>query len=399
MRWLLPLTFACLAAIAGCGRQELSEEERRVVASLSLAALPALPPDPTNRVADLPQAAVLGEALFFDTGLSIDGSVSCATCHLPDRQFQDDRPLAKGVGTARRRTMPLAGVAYSPWQFWDGRKDTLWSQALGPMEDKAEHGGNRVGLVRAMASTHRGAYEAVFGALPALDVLPDAASPLGTPAEQAAWGTMIEADRMAVDTAFANMGKALAAYVRTITFASTRFDRFAQAVVAGQSPQGDAVFSDLELEGLRLFIGKASCIDCHNGPRFTDDDFHNTGVPPVAGLPEDLGRATGIEEALRDPFNCLGRFSDGTEQDCGELTFAKRDAPEFIRAYKTPSLRGAASRPPYMHAGPIGNLDAVIDHYSAAPAAVSGRSELRGVVFTDRGRRALVAFLRTLDVQ
>jgi len=399
MRGLLPALLLVTAVLAGCSRQELTEAEKTTVASLALSALAPLPADPTNRVADLPQAAALGEALFFDTGLSLDGTVACASCHLPDRQFQDDLALGQGIGVMNRRTMPLAGAAWSLWQFWDGRKDSLWAQALGPLENAVEHGSNRTALVRHVSANHGAAYEALFGALPVMDGLPQAAGPLGDADEREAWEAMGEAERRAVDTAFANIGKAIAAFERGIAFEPTRFDHFAEALAAGRAPEGEAGFSDLELEGLRLFIGKAGCIDCHNGPRFTDDDFHNTGVPPVSGLPQDLGRATGITDALADPFNCLGAFSDGTPADCDELRFAKRDAPELTRAYKTPSLRGAASRPPYMHAGQFATLEAVVEHYSSAPEAISGTSELRGVIFTDRGRQALVAFLRTLDAQ
>ena len=109
---------------------------------LSLGALEALPPDPSNRWAEDERAADLGHRLFFDARLSANGRVSCATCHDPDRDFQDGVPLAKGVGTTERRTMPVAATAYSPFLFWDGRKDSQWAQALGPLESPVEHGGN-----------------------------------------------------------------------------------------------------------------------------------------------------------------------------------------------------------------------------------------------------------------
>lgn len=393
----LALLGAAIALAAGCGQQEFSEQEKRVIASLSLSALPDLPPDPSNRVADSEVAAALGARLFFDTGMSANGEVACATCHLPERQFQDDLALAKGIGTTNRRTMPLANVAYSPWQFWDGRKDSLWSQALGPLEDAVEHGSDRTALARYVAETYGARYESAFGPLPEMGAWPESAGPLGGDTARAAWEAMEEEDRRAVDTVFANIGKALDAFQRTIRHEPTRFDRFADAVAAGERPEGDAALTPLEIEGLRLFIGKANCIDCHNGPRFTDDHFHNTGVPPVPGLPEDRGRAAVIQKILDDPFNCLGKFSDAGADDCGELRFMVTDSPELERAFKTPSLRGAASRPPYMHSGQIATLEDVIDHYSQAPEPVSGIGQISPVIFTDRGRQALIAFLRTLD--
>lgn len=386
-------------ALAGCSEEEFSAEEKRLIGQLRLSQLGPLPPEPTNRVADDPAAAALGASLFFDVRMSRDGTVACATCHKVDRQFQDDLPLARGIGVTDRRTMVLANVAHGPWFFWDGRKDSLWSQALGPLEDAREHGGNRTAYARFVADRYGERYERIFGPLPDLAGLPTDASPLGTEDERAAWKAMDEASRREIDTVFANIGKAIAAFERTIVHEETRFDRFAEAVVAGREPEGDAAFSALEIEGLKLFIGKANCVTCHNGPRFTDDFFHNTGVPPVPGLPEDRGRAQAIERLLADPFNCLGPHSDAGPEVCDELRFMARNDHEMVRAFKTPSLRGAASRPPYMHSGQFSTLDEVIDHYSRAPEAPAGHSELQGVIFTDRSRAALIAFLKTLDAE
>jgi len=397
LRLVSSLVLPALAlALAACNPSALSEEEKAVVASLSLDALPPLPADPTNRVADDRRAAAFGATLFFDTDFSANGAVSCGTCHQIDRQFQDDLPLAKGIGTTDRRTMPLAGVAWSPWQFWDGRKDSLWAQALGPMEDAREHGGDRTSFARLVAQKYRSRYEGIFGPLPELAGLPEHASPKGDAPAQAAWQAMPGDKRDEIDTVFANLGKAIAAFERSIQHPQTRFDRFAAALASGRKPEGDAVFSDLETEGLKLFIGKAQCVTCHNGPRFTDEHFHNTGVPAVPGLPQDRGRAQAVAQVLADPFNCQGRFSDAPDR-CDELRFMIREGEELERAFKTPSLRGAASRPPYMHSGQIATLEEVIDHYSRAPASEGGHSELDPIIFTDRGRAALIAFLKTLE--
>lgn len=389
--------FAALLALAACSGEEFSEEEKRLIGQLRLSELGPLPPEPTNRVANDPAAAALGASLFFDVGMSRNGTVACATCHQVDRQFQDDLPLARGIGVTDRRTMPLANVAHGPWFFWDGRKDSLWAQALGPLEDAREHGGNRTAYARFVVEHYGERYERIFGPLPELSGLPANASPLGTTEERAAWTAIDEKRREEIDAVFANIGKAIAAFERTIVHEETRFDRFAEAVVAGHKPGDDAIFSALEIEGLKLFIGKANCITCHNGPRFTDDFFHNTGVPSVPGLPEDRGRAQAFERLLADPFNCLGPHSDAGPEACDELRFMARNEHEMVRAYKTPSLRGAASRPPYMHAGQFATLEEVITHYSTAPDAPAGTSELEDVVLTDRGRMALIAFLKTLD--
>lgn len=392
---------ACLpAALAGCGEPEFSDADKAVIASLSLASLPPPPTDTTNRFADMPAAAALGATLFFDQRLSRDGSVSCSTCHKIDRQFQDDLPRAVGVGLNNRRTMPLEGVAWSPWLFWDGRRDSLWAQAVTPLEDPVEHAGNRTAYARFMFDNFHDRYERIFGAFPPLDGLPPDASPLGTPAERAAWASMTPAQQEAVDTVFVNIGKAIAAFERSLTFPETRFDRFATALSAGRQPAAKDELSPQERAGLKLFIGKAECVRCHNGPRFSDGHFHNTGVPPVAGLPEDLGRETGVAKVAADPFNCLGRFRDGPDTACAELRFMTTGKPELRRAFKTPSLRGVADRAPYMHAGQIATLEGVIDHDASAPQPADGsHSELNPLTLSQREKNELAAFLKTLSAE
>jgi cytochrome c peroxidase len=205
---------------------------------------------------------------------------------------------------------------------------------------------------------------------------------------------MPETDREAVNRVFANIGKAIAAFERTIEPAPTRFDAYASALGSGRSA---GILTEDEIAGLSLFIGKGECINCHNGPLLTDNHFHNTGVPAAPGLPEDLGRASGAKLVREDPFNCLGQYSDAGEGDCSELRFMADDGHELLRAFKTPSLRGAASRPPYMHAGQVATLADVVAHYNAAPAAPAGHSELRPLSLSETERRQLVAFLATLN--
>ncbi|MER8553671.1 c-type cytochrome [Mesorhizobium sp. M0976] len=390
------LALVMVAVLAGCGRPEFSDAEKQTVASLALSKLPPLKPDTTNRFADVPAAAALGSTLFFDTGMSGGGTVSCSTCHKIDRQFQDDLPQAVGVGRTNRRTMPLAGVAHDPWFFWDGRRDSLWAQALTPLENPLEQAGNRAAFAHYIKARFGERYERIFGPLPDLSGVPANASPLGTDAERAAWNAMPASRAEEVDRVFANIGKAIAAFERSIAPPQTRFDRFATDLAVGAEPQGDAVFSPEEILGLKLFIGKGNCVTCHNGPRFTDGSFHNTGVPPVVGLPPDRGRVDAVMQVEADPFNCFGTFRDGDASACRELRFMVKAGPELIRGYKTPSLRGAATRPPYMHAGQFSSLDEVVAHYSKAPASVEGVSEIHPLQLSDRERAALVAFLKTL---
>ena len=333
------------------------------------------PPDPSNRVADSAAAARLGRALFSDTSLSANGRVSCASCHKPELGFQDGRRRGRGLATVPRRTMTLVGAAGQPWLFWDGRKDSLWSQALGPLENAKEHGLTRVEVVRAVARSHRAAYEAVFGPLPRLDGLPRRASPLGDEAAGRAWARMRPADRRAVSRAFANVGKAIEAYERGIRPKPARFDRY----VAGAD-----VLSEQEIAGLRLFVGEGHCIDCHSGPLFTNGEFH------VTGRTDDPGRAAALALVRADEFNCLGPFSDAPAEDC-----AVRFLPRTARrgAFKPPSLRNVTRRAPYLHAGQLATLGAVLRRYDDPPTG----TELHALHLGGDQLDALAAFLGTLE--
>lgn len=390
-------TAALAAVLSGCSDAGFSDTEKRTIASMSLSALAPMPEDPTNRFADDAGAAALGATLFFDTGMSRDGNVACGTCHRIDRQFQDDLPRGKGVGETNRRTMPLAGVARDPFFFWDGRRDSLWSQALTPLENPLEHAGTRTAYAHYIKRRFGERYERIFRPLPDLSSLPASAGPFGTPTEQAAWAGMADAQRDGVNRLYSDLGKAIAAFERSLVHGQTRFDRFADALAQERQPSAGDDLTSEERQGLRLFIGKANCSTCHTGPRFTDNHFHNTGVPPVKGLPVDRGRVAVLAEVLADPFNCLGKFRDGGEEACGELRFMQKSSPELVRAYKTPSLRGVAERPPYMHSGQFATLEQVVDHYATAPKAVEGETEIHAVALSDRERAALVAFLKTLS--
>ena len=364
---------------------------------LWIGSLPELAPDPSNAYADDLQAARLGQKWFFDTRFSSNGQVACGTCHLPNKLFQDGTPLARGVGTTTRRTMTIIGTAYSPWLFWDGRKDSQWAQALGPLESAVEHGGNRTQYAHLIAQHYRNEYEALFGPLPDLAHLPPSAGPVDDPQASAAWRAMAPEDQAAVSHIYANMGKAIAAYERLIMPGASRFDGYVEAVLAGDRPIMQASFTSDEVAGLRLFIGKGNCIDCHNGPLLTNNEFHNTGVPTGAGLPEDTGRLLGAQQVLADEFNCLSVYSDAQAAQCGELRFLVADDHDLARKFRPPSLRNVAERAPFMHAGQFATLEEVLAHYNRAPEASAGHSELNPLKLSEREIGQLIAFLKTLS--
>ena len=372
-----------------------SKDERAVLASLQLSKLEPAPSDRSNAVEGQASAAALGKRLFFDRRFSANGAVSCASCHDPAKQFQDGIPLGTGVAVGARRSMPVVNAGHSPFLFWDGRKDSVWAQALGPLEDPKEHGGNRLRFAHLLAEHYGADYQKVFGAMPDLDKLPANAGPFGSAAEQAAWQALAEPQRRLVSNVFANGGKALAAYQKTLSYGESRLDRFVKATLAGDA-RGANVLSDGEVRGLRLFINKAQCVTCHNGPLLTDHHFHNTGVAPRDPLHPDVGRMQAIAQVKADEFNCLGPYSAATDQ-CDELRFIASAEPAMLGAFRTPSLRNVALRPPYMHAGTLATLTDVVHHYATAPAAVAGRNERQPMQLSAREVADLVAFLGTLS--
>jgi cytochrome c peroxidase len=216
---------------------------------------------------------------------------------------------------------------------------------------------------------------------------------------------MPRSSRDAVNRVYANMGKAIAAFERTIVYGESRFDRYAQATVSSDG-RGQEVLTLQEVRGLRLFLGKGQCVTCHNGPQLSDHAFHNTGVPPLDKSAPDRGRADGLKKLLGDEFNCLGRYSDAKPAQCGELQFLAANDPGQLAAFRTPSLRNVAERPPYMHAGQFATLEQVLRHYAASPKAALGHSELAQagekhadrqlVQLSEQDVRDLVAFLATL---
>lgn len=348
-----------------------SEQEVRSILSMSPEGGPLLPASPSNAYADDPEAAKLGQFLYFDKSLSKNGEVSCASCHAPDKGFADGRRLARGIGETGRGAPTLLNAAFNRWQFWDGRTDSLWSQALQPLEADMEHGTNRMAVAHVIASSpaYREAYEAIFGELgdfsdaarfPA-DARPIPAEP--ERAEHVAWMAMAEQDRRAVNRVFANVGKALEAYERKLVSVDADFDSFAQALRRGDA-DGMKVLSDSAKRGLKFYLGDAGCDLCHNGPMFSNLEFHNLGLGARDWLSnDDAGRFVGADQLAEDIFNAAGEFSDAGNSFQPHLTYLLR--AEFVQqgAFKTPTLRNIAQTAPYMHGGEFETLGDVIKFY------------------------------------
>ncbi|MEM7232745.1 MAG: cytochrome c peroxidase [Planctomycetota bacterium] len=400
---LTTLTFAfCALALgwscdggSGIGKSHalFSDEEWDIVRSLAFWADP--PADPTNAVADDAAAAMLGQKFFFDSRFSgplvhpdnenaaeggngsvgTVGAISCARCHDPDAGFSDRTSVpatsSLAAGRTQRHTQSVLNAAYQDWFFWDGRADSLWSQALGPIESPDEHNFNRVGVVQLIFSKYRGEYEAIFGAMPSFDddtrfpqvPNPPAFEGQGRPGDGPggagldSFDEISESDQALVNEAFANFGKSIAAYERQLVSRNSAFDRF----VDGEENAIGAAAK----RGLKLFIGDAFCVSCHNGSNFSDGEFNNTGLAQSgAFIPlSDSGRFGGVPLVLTDPFNGEGGFSDSTSTGSAKLSGLVQEESQRGR-FKTPSLRSISDTGPYFHTGSLRSLREVVEFYN-----------------------------------
>lgn len=314
----------------------------------------APPPDPTNGKADDPAAAALGRQLFADASLSPSGTVSCATCHDPTKSFADGRARSSGIAVGDRNSPSVLFASHARWQFWDGRADTLWAQATGPFENPAEFGSNRLFVAHAIYDRYRAAYEAVFGPLPALaDTTRFPAD--GKPGDPA-WAAMTASDQTAATRVFVNVGKAIAAFERTLRAKPNALDRYIDGESLALTPEQKA--------GLRTFFS-AGCVQCHYGPRLTDDAFHIVRFPTGRsdGKPDE-GRAPGIATLLASEFRSDGPFSDAPTARPSLAVL--KSGPWAVGAFKTPPLRGTTSTGPYGHGGSLATMEEVIKVYSTA---------------------------------
>jgi cytochrome c peroxidase len=411
------LAAAAVLSIATCAAHSSTKDDSALYTADELSAiyghspLGSLPPDPTNRVAEDPDAAALGQYLFFDSRFSANGRISCATCHNPARAFTDGRALPRGIAVGTRNVPTVLDVAFSQWFFLDGRTDSLWAQAIQPFENAAEFGGDRLQMVLTTIQDPalRTAYQKVFGSLPALTgdlpatlrhARPDA-DPQSPVAQ--AWRTMAPADRRVVDEIFSNLGKAIEAFERRLLDGPAPFDRYV-AGLRNHDPTSRQAIPPAARRGLKLFVGAGRCELCHSGPAFTDGQFHNLGLPLLPGQAADPGRAAGIRRLQSDPFNGVGHFSDaaGTSAAQSRLSFLPEPASQ-LGAFKTPTLRNVALTAPYMHDGRFTTLKQVLDFYGQGKPASRGqpvgvRERTVDLIPPLSGSQQadLLAFLRTL---
>ncbi len=268
----------------------------------------------------------LGKQLYFDKRLSADDTVACSSCHDPKKGWSNDDKTAVGVGGQRggRGAPTVLNTAYQVFQFWDGRAKTLEQQAVGPIANPIE-----MNLPLEKAVEKIGAikgYQEQF---------------------QKVFGQPVSAD---------NIGKAIAAFERTILSGDAPYDRLRAGDESAMSIQGWA--------GMQLFFGKANCSSCHSGSSFSDNGFHNIGVGFTKENPD------------------LGRF---------EISKIEGDKG----AFKTPTLRDIGRTGPYMHDGSLATLEEVVEYYDkgGTPNAYLDE-ELFPLKLDADQKAAIVAFLK-----
>ncbi len=276
-----------------------------------------------------PQMATLGKMLFFDPRLSGKQNLSCASCHNPSFGFEVPVPGAIGATNKplARKAPTVLNAAWIPTLFWDGRAPNLETQAMGPIMADAEMDGKFPEIIARLNNTPE--YKAWFGKLfPRNGVTQD------------------------------NILTAIATYERTIVSGWAPFDRWIEG--------DDAAISFSAQRGFTLFTGKTGCASCHTGWNFTDNKFHDLGIPT-----QDIGRAA------FDP-----------------------DGPLTMHAFKTPGLRNLTYRAPFGHAGQFANLEEIIAFYETGGLARPSKSPLmKPVTLSPQEREDLIAFLRSLTAE
>lgn len=334
---------------------------------------PPLARDPGNAWAGRPATIELGQRLFFEPKLAPDARLACASCHVPSLAFADGRARSNGRVMLDRHAPSLWNAVHHRWWGWDGAADSLWSQALRPLEDPRELASHPAHLRRLLTGNAELAcrWRRSFGA-----PLPD------------------DDEALRVLTA-----KALGAFVGSLVSAATPFDRFREALARGDGP-ALARYPAAAQRGLRLFIGRGRCHLCHAGPLFANGEFADIGAGFFVRPGQvDSGRHGGIQAVLASRHNLLSPAAD----DPGEAATRTRHVDLQHRnfgEFKVPSLRNVAQTAPYLHDGRMPTLAGMVRHYSDLNLErlhADGERILEPLHLSAGEQRDLLAFLRSLD--
>lgn len=280
--------------------------------------------------------AELGWLLYFDKRLSGDNSVSCASCHAPEKAFTDGAAVSIGIkGQKGGRSAPtVINRFYSTLQFWDGRAESLEEQAKGPIANPIE---------MTLEKEADKAHEASMTRLRAV------------PGYVRRFKKVFDADKLDIDM----VAKAIATFERTVLSGNAPFDRYQ----AGDKK----AMSEAQIRGMDVFYNKAACDSCHIGFNFTDGSFENIGI--------------GMDK--KDP-------------DLGRYLVTGRD--EEKGSFKTPTLREIEHTGPYMHDGRFKTLEEVVDHYDKGGIKNPYLDErMKPLKLSKQDKSDLVAFLKALS--
>lgn len=294
----------------------------------------------------------LGQMLFFDRRLSGDGTMSCAVCHIPDQAFSDGRDISGAYPTNKhwRNTPSLLNTAYLQVFFWDGRSDSLTTQARGPLESPFEMNSNLAFICAKLAEIpeYRDAFQTAFNA-------------------------QIEPELIM---------SALAAFEQTLILDDSPYDQY----LAGAKQ----ALSDQAQEGMNIFFGHGGCSQCHSGPLLSDQKFYNLGVAETDSLRLDPQHRS----TRRYQLASMGLPMQ--ESDPGRFLITK--IPADAGAFRTPPLRQVAQTGPYMHNGSISTLAEVVAFFSEGGGGDAHKTPLlKRPRFNAREQAALIAFLESLS--
>ena len=318
------------------------------------------PPIPLDNV-QTPEKVALGKLLFFDSRLSGDDAISCVSCHEPSAGWTFPDPLSLGYpGTIHwRNSQTIVNAAYYGKLFWAGASKSLEGQARAAARGAVGANGESDMMEARLAfiPEYRERFREVFG-----DEWPR----------------------------ISNAWKAIAAFERSLVQTDTPYDRFLRG--------DDQALSETQKRGLELFVGKASCVTCHNGPLLTDENYYNLGVPPAREWEEDgLAQVTfrfelyakGVTEAMYRK----------TKDDPGLYFRTKQKADKG--KFRTPSLRYTNYTAPYMHNGQLETLRDVVEFYNAGGGsnefAANKTSLVQTLGLNESEIENLIAFLESMS--
>ena len=329
--------------------------------------------DKTNQLANIPLAQSLGKSLFFDSGLSSNNQVACATCHQPNKAFTDQVAIAQGMHLGHRNTPSLWNVGFKRWYGWGGDIDTLWGASLRALLNPTEMAASVTSISKYLSKQPY-----VLSQLQQLSLWKNAKT---------------DQDKLVV------VGKLLAAYQGDLISQKSEFDLFRESLIAQNDAESNH-YSDAKKRGLKLFIGKGNCQVCHTGPLFSNNEFADIGIRYFDRQGKvDKGRYQGIQSLKASPFSSLGEYNDDpsltSRIQAQHLVLKHRNFGEFM----VPSLRNIAATSPYMHQGSLSTLDDVIEHYSNLDEErlhTDGVAILRPLNLTKAEKADLKAFLESL---